>query len=143
MSDPTLAMSDPSPEQTVGPLVDAHPALRPQRVTLKGRWVTLSPLDAHKHAVSLYDGSNGEPERERVWTYLFDGPYPNLKDFRASLETKARSEDPLFFAAIDNVSGRALGYQTLTRFDAMNRVVEVGDILYTPALQRTAGATEA
>ncbi len=60
-------MSDPSPEQPLGAVVDAHPAARPQRVTLKGRWITLAPLDAMKHAVSLSDGSNGEPERERVW----------------------------------------------------------------------------
>ena len=112
-------------------------------MTLAGRWVTLAPLDARKHAVSLYDGSNGAPDRERVWTYLGDGPYANLQDFRASIETKARSEDPLFFAVIDNASGRALGYQTLMRFDAANRVVEVGNVMYTPALQRTAGATEA
>ena len=30
----------------IGPLVDSHPAKRPERVTLKGRWVTLVPLDA-------------------------------------------------------------------------------------------------
>ena len=132
-----------APPSPIGPEVDAHPAGRPQRVKLTGRRVTLAPLDARKHAVSLYDGSNGDAGRERVWTYLFDGPYANLQDFRASLETKAHSEDPLFFAVIDNASGRALGYQTLMRFDAANRVVEVGNIMYTPALQRTAGATEA
>ncbi len=136
-------MSDESQQQPLGPLVDAHPAPRPQRVTLAGRWVTLAPLDPKKHAVSLYDGSNGEPERERVWTYLFDGPYDTLHDFRASLETKARSEDPLYFAVIDNATGRALGYQALMRIDSANRVVEVGSVMYTPALQRTAGATEA
>ena len=130
-------------QQPVGPTVDAHPASRPERVTLSGRWITLAPLDAHKHAVSLYDGSNGEPERERVWTYLFDGPYANLQEFRMSLESKARSEDPLFFAVIGNATGRALGYQTLLRIDAANRVIEVGNIMYTPALQRTRGATEA
>jgi RimJ/RimL family protein N-acetyltransferase len=130
-------------EQPIGPEVDAQPASRPERVTLAGRWITLAPLDAHKHAVSLYDGANGEPERERVWTYLSDGPYANLHDFRASLEAKARSEDPLFFAVIGHATGRALGYQTLMRFDAANRVIEVGNVMYTPALQRTAGATEA
>ena len=137
------APSSEAPSWPLGPVVDAHPAHRPQRVTLAGRRVTLAPLDARKHAVSLYDGSNGDEDRERVWTYLGDGPYANLQDFRASLEAKARSEDPLFFAVVDNASGRALGYQTLMRFDAANRVVEVGNILYTPALQRTAGATEA
>ena len=136
-------MSDENPRQPLGPEVDDHPAHRPQRVTLAGRWITLAPLDPKKHAVSLYDGSNGEPERERIWTYLFDGPFSNLHDFRASLEAKAQSDDPLFFAVIDNATGRALGYQTLMRFDAANRVIEVGNIMYTPALQRTAGATEA
>jgi RimJ/RimL family protein N-acetyltransferase len=29
------------------------------------------------------------------------------------------------------------------RIDAPNRVIEVGNIMYTPAMQRTAGATEA
>jgi len=115
-----------NPEEPLGPFVDARPAHRPERVTLAGRWVTLAPLDSARHAVSLYDGSNGEPERERVWTYLFDGPYANLHDFRASLETKARSEDPLFFAVIDNATGRALGYQTLMRFDAANPSGEDG-----------------
>jgi RimJ/RimL family protein N-acetyltransferase len=129
--------------QPIGPPVDVHPAKRPARVTLKGRHITLVPLDAHKHAVSLYDLSNGDPDRERVWTYLFDGPYANLQDFRANIEIKARSEDPLFFAVIDNATGRALGYQTFLRIDPANRVIEVGNIMYTSAMQRTSGATEA
>jgi len=127
----------------IGPLVNAHPADRPERVTLKGRWITLVPLDAAAHAEALYEGSNGDAAREAVWTYLFDGPYTSLDEFRANLEAKARSTDPLFFVVIDNSSGRALGYQTLMRIDAANRVVEVGNIMYTPAMQRTAGATEA
>ena len=67
----------------------------------------------------------------------------DLDEFRANIEAKARSTDPLFFAVIDNASGRAVGYQTFMRIDAANRVIEVGNILYTPAMQRTAGATEA
>lgn len=129
--------------QPIGPLVDAHPARRPERVSLKGRRVTLAPLDPDRHAEALYEGSNGDAGRESVWTYLFDGPYRSLDEFRAAIEAKARSADPLFFAVIDNPSGRALGYQTLMRIDAANRVIEVGNIMYTPALQRTAGATEA
>jgi RimJ/RimL family protein N-acetyltransferase len=132
-----------SATQPIGPLVDAHPGRRPERVTLKGRWVTLAPLDAHAHAEALYEGSNGDAARESVWTYLFDGPYRNLGEFRANIENKARSADPLFFAVIDNTSGRAVGYQTFLRIDPANRVIEVGNIMYTPAMQRTAGATEA
>ena len=136
-------MTSAPASQPIGPLVNAHPADRPERVTLKGRWITLVPLGAAAHAEALYEGSNGDAAREAVWTYLFDGPYTSLDEFRASLEAKARSTDPLFFAVIDNSSGRALGYQTLMRIDAANRVIEVGNIMYTPAMQRTAGATEA
>jgi RimJ/RimL family protein N-acetyltransferase len=136
-------MTPASATQPIGPLVEAHPAKRPERVTLKGRFVTLMPLDASAHAEALYKGSNGDPARETVWTYLFDGPYRSLDEFRANIELKARAADPLFFAVIDNASGRAVGYQTFLRIDPPNRVIEVGNIMYTPAMQRTAGATEA
>jgi RimJ/RimL family protein N-acetyltransferase len=127
----------------IGPLVDSHPAKRPERVTLEGRWITLAPLDPEKHAEALYEGSNGDAARETVWTYLFDGPYRSLDEFRAAIELKARSADPLFFAVIDNASGRVVGYQTLMRIDVANRVIEVGNVMYTPPMQRTVGATEA
>jgi RimJ/RimL family protein N-acetyltransferase len=136
-------MTPPSATLPIGPLVDSHPAERPERVTLKGRWITLVPLDAAAHAEALFEGSNGDAARESVWTYLFDGPYRTLDGFRANIEAKARSVDPLFFAVIDNASGRAVGYQTFLRIDPSNRVIEVGNIMYTPAMQRTAGATEA
>ncbi len=133
-------------QATLRPLglpVDAHHAKRPERVTLRGRWITLAPLDAEKHAAALYEGSNGDETRNRVWTYLANGPFANLADFAADIELKARSVDPHFFAVVDNGSGRAVGFQALMRIDPANRVIEVGNILYTPALQRTAGATEA
>jgi len=125
----------------LGAPVDPSPARRPERVTLAGADVTLAPLDA-AHADALYDGSHGDG-RESVWAYMGDGPYEDRAAFRLAVEAKARSSDPLFFAIIDNASGRAVGYQTLMRIDAVNRVIETGNILMTPALQRTRGATEA
>jgi RimJ/RimL family protein N-acetyltransferase len=127
----------------IGPSIDSHSAKRPERATLEGRWVTLVPLNPNEHAKALYEGSNGDAAREAAWAYLFDGPYASLDEFRANLEAKARSTDPLFFTVIDKASGKAVGYQTFLRIDLPNRVIEVGNILYTPAIQRTAGATEA
>ncbi len=128
--------------QPIGPFVEAHPAKRPERVTLRGRAVTLAPLDADSHADALFHGANGG-DKDRVWTYLSDGPYADAAVFKASIAAKAQSADPLFFAILDNASRSAVGYQTLMRVDATNRVIEVGNILYTPAMQRTIGATEA
>src|SRR5271154_3930615 len=116
--------------QPIGPVVESHPAKRPERVTFEGRWVTLAPLDADKHAEALYEGSNGDAARESVWTYLFDGPYPGRAVFKANIAAKARSTDPLFFAVVNNATGVAVGYQTLMRIDLPNRVIEVGNIMY-------------
>ena len=124
----------------VGPLVDAHAAQRPRRDTLEGRFVRLVPLE-DRHAEDLFAPAHG-PQREALWAYMGDGPYVDLEAFRAAIAAKAASVDPLFWAAVD-ASGVAQGYLSLMRIDAPNRVIEVGNILYTPALQRTPAATEA
>jgi RimJ/RimL family protein N-acetyltransferase len=128
--------------RTIGLPVDAHAAKRPERVTLQGRCITLVPVDAEKHAEALYAGSHGEGH-DRVWTYLPYGPFANLASFAADIELKARSSDPQYFAVIANDSGLAVGYQSLMRIDPPNRVIEVGHVMYMPAMQRTARATEA
>ena len=136
-------MTDAPAARPIGPLVDAHPAKRPERVTLKGRWVTLAPLDAPAHSKDLFEASSGDSTREAVWDYLFNGPFADLEEFSADVELKAKAADPHYFAIIDNASGRAVGYESLMRIDAPNRVIEVGGIMYTPEMQRTPGATEA
>jgi RimJ/RimL family protein N-acetyltransferase len=126
----------------IGPIVDTQPAKRPQRVTLEGRFVSLTPLNAASHSDALFDAANGG-DKDQVWDYLFDGPYADREIFRASIEARAKSDDPLFFAIIDKKSGQPLGYQTFLRIEPAHRVIEVGNILYTLGLQRTPGATEA
>ncbi len=135
-------MTKPLEPQPVGPMVNPRPARRPERVTLSGRAVTLVPLDAESHADALFAGANGG-DTDRVWAYLADGPFTEAAAFKANIAAKAQSADPLFFAVLDNPSGLAVGYQALMRVDAANRAIEIGNILYTPAIQRTIGATEA
>jgi len=125
-----------------GELADATPARRPERVILDGHFVRLEPLDPAAHAEALYEGSHG-PEREDLYRYLFPEPSPDLESFRARMEESAASQDRLFFAVVDAATGRALGHATYLRIDPANRVIEVGNILYTPALQRSPGGTEA
>lgn len=116
--------------------------IRPQRTTLEGRYVQLVPLNPAAHAGALYEASHG-PGHEDLWRYLFDGPYATAEAFRAALDQKASTDDPLFFAILDRSEGRALGYASFMRIEPAHRSIEVGSILYTPRLQRTAGATEA
>jgi RimJ/RimL family protein N-acetyltransferase/ribosomal protein S18 acetylase RimI-like enzyme len=124
----------------VGPPVATHPARRPVPTTLKGRFVTLAPLDV-SHAESLYADTHG-PRKNSMWRYLFDGPFEDLESFRASIASKATSADPLFFAILD-AAGTCVGHVTLMRIDEKHRVIETGNIIYGASLQRTPGATEA
>jgi RimJ/RimL family protein N-acetyltransferase len=122
--------------------VEAMPARRPQPTTLDGRAVSIVPLDPVAHADALFKGACGE-ENERLWLYLFEGPFATRAAFDNHLQQKTRSEDPLFFAILDKASGDAVGHAAYMRIEPAHRVIEVGSILYTPRLQRTIGATEA
>jgi RimJ/RimL family protein N-acetyltransferase len=123
-------------------LLDTGPALRPQRVTLEGRLVSLVPLDPARHGESLWK-SVRDPKNDPLWDYLADGPFREFAAFNAALAGKAASDDPLFFAIVARHSGDAAGYASYMRIEPAHRVIEVGGILFTPALQRTAAATEA
>lgn len=122
--------------------MNSAPAKKPERTTLPGRVVSMVPLDPEAHAEAIYKGSHGDG-RESLWDWLFDGPFPDLVSFTVSLKQKAASQDPLFFAILDNQTRRALGHATYLRIEPAHRVIEVGNILYTTDLQRTIGATEA
>lgn len=139
----------------LGPLVpDSTPAPRPSRITLHGRTVTLEPLK-ESHADELYLLVGGS-ENAWLWDYMGDGPSTNVEQFRASVAAKAQSEDPLFWAVIvpskkknnggddkDNNEGKAVGVVSLLRISPEQRTVEVGNLLFASALQRTTAATEA
>ncbi|WP_159729547.1 GNAT family N-acetyltransferase [Methylosinus sp. Ce-a6] len=113
----------------------------PTRARLSGRLTTLVPL-APEHADDLYAATHGE-EREALWRYLFIGPFADRAAFRAAVEQMAAATDALYFAVLDNGDGRALGFQAYLNVEPANRAIEVGGVLYSPALQRTAAATEA
>jgi RimJ/RimL family protein N-acetyltransferase len=133
---------DPSSGLPIGTRVATGTAQRPQRATLAGRLVNIVPLDPVVHGNSLYEGSHG-PGRDQLWLYLWEGPFPTRAAFDADLERKKTSEDPLYFSILDRASGLAQGHAAYLRIEPRQRVIEVGAILYTPRLQRTAAATEA
>jgi RimJ/RimL family protein N-acetyltransferase len=136
-----MTKSEPHPQtgQPVGLPVDTTPAQRPGPVTLKGRYGHLEKLTP-EHAADLWTVFAGQ---DQVWTYIStDGPFVNFQKFSAFMEERAATADPYAYAIID-MSGRAIGYFTLLRIEPQMRVIEVGHVLYSPALQRTPLGTEA
>lgn len=129
--------------QPVGPEVpDWQAPPRPPRAIMTGRFCRLEPLDAARHAAALHAACALDRDG-RMWTYLFDGPFATEVGFRAWLERRERSEDPLFFAIVDAATGRATGLASYLRIDPPHGVVEVGHLAFSPLLQRTTAATEA
>jgi RimJ/RimL family protein N-acetyltransferase len=126
----------------IGPEVGASPAKRPSRMTLRGRLVTIAPLAPTEHEHALYEGTHGA-DRDKLWLYLAEGPFADRASFRAYLEQRAKSEDPLSFAIVLNTTGRAGGHASFMRITPEHRVIEVGNIFYAPILARSAAATEA
>jgi RimJ/RimL family protein N-acetyltransferase len=124
----------------LGPPVDATPAERPGPVTLSGRYCRIEKLDVDRHADGLWQVLKDD---DRVWIYLAYGPFRERAAFDAWLAERAASLDPYFYAILDAENGKVLGQFTLMEIRPAMRVIEVGNVLYSPALQRTRAATEA
>jgi RimJ/RimL family protein N-acetyltransferase len=114
----------------------------PQRTAMLGRFCRVEALDAARHGADLFAANAGDAEG-RNFTYLPQKPFADEGSYRAWLERVAAAEDPLFHAIIDADSGRAVGVAAFMRIDCGNGVIEVGNINFSPALQRRPAATEA
>ena len=114
----------------------------PSHTALDGRYVRLEALDPVRHGVQLLASAKALGGEER-FRYLFEEAPADMSDFAPWLDKAAASEDPLFFAVVDKATNRAEGRQSLMRVDTTNGVIEIGHILWGPAIARTRVATEA
>ncbi len=114
---------------------------RPERITLEGRYARLEPLDMARHGADLYASARA-PGAEDRFRYLFEQAPADLAAFTPWFEKAAASTDPLFFATIDKRTGKAEGRQALMRIDPVHGVIEIGSILWGPAIARSRVTTE-
>jgi len=118
------------------------PVPPPRPLTLIGRYVTLEPLHADRHCAALWEAVRGYDE---VWQWLSDGPYASQADLHRALADKQASASAVFLAILPEGSDKptAAGYASFMRIEPAHGVVEVGNIMLSPHLQRTRAATEA
>jgi RimJ/RimL family protein N-acetyltransferase len=123
----------------LGPKVDTTPAPRPGPVVLDGRYGRVELLKP-EHADALWRAVQGH---DRIWTYMSSyGPFADEAAFTAWVPSRIALDDPYSYAVIDS-AGSAVGIATLMEIRPDDRCIEVGHILYSPALQRTPLGTEA
>lgn len=125
---------------TESDLLGWRPRALPRREAMRGRTVMLEPLDAGLHAADLWEGVHGH---DHLWDYLFDGPFATEAEFTADIDNKQLATDRIYYAIIPAEIGAAAGYASYLRMEPGHGVIEVGNILMGPALQRTTAATEA
>lgn len=127
-------VGDPVPGWASAPLPSAD--------VLSGRFCALERLDPDRHAVDLY-AAYASASDDRAWTYMAFGPFLSFESYYQWSVAAADSPDPRHYALTDAATGRALGTLALMRHDPANGVIEVGSIILSQVLQRTAAATEA
>ena len=110
-------------------------------VTLRGRHVTLEPLD-ERHAPGLYEAM----QDEEVCRYLAWPPPAALDETRAMIrdarELMARGQQ-VAFAQVSNASGAAIGSTRYLDIRPKDRQVEIGSTFLGRAFWRTPANTEA
>src|SRR5438270_1338570 len=96
---------------------------QPTRAAMEGRFCRLEALAAERHAEALYT-ANAVDVEGRNWTYLPYGPFDNFASYRAWIDEKCSSKDPLFFAILDQSTNRAVGVASYLRIDRDSGSIE-------------------
>ncbi len=116
-----------------------HPVPAPSPVTLRGRYVTLEPFNAH-HADAVWRAVHAHNE---LFHWLAHGPFTNETVMMESLDHWRHVEHAVLLAIIPAEIGLAAGWASYMRAVPQHGVIEVGNVLFSPDLQRTRAATEA
>jgi RimJ/RimL family protein N-acetyltransferase len=124
--------------QPIGPPLDGWTAPPfPPRQVLEGSHAMLEPLD-RLHIDGLWSALSIAPDS--LWTYMTAGPFTSRAVLADWVDSLIGDHALVPFAVI--VDGAPLGLLTYLRIDPPAGCVEIGSIVYSPALQRTTAATE-
>jgi RimJ/RimL family protein N-acetyltransferase len=116
------------------------PPPRPVRAAMHGRLVRLEPLlPAHAEALHAANALDGEG---RMWTYMGYGPFASAEAYGTWVGEVTRDGDPMFYAVLGQEDSRPLGVASYLRIAPAAGAIEVGNIAFSPRIQRRPGATE-
>lgn len=129
------------PNRPVGPRVDSWtPPPAPSGEILQGRYAALEPLDAEAHAILLF---RAYEDHDTLWDYMPYGPFHSAAQYHRWVRDTVADPGHLFYAIKNLETGNFEGVASYLRINPVAGSIEVGNINYSPALQRTRAATEA
>ena len=118
------------------------PRLRPGQAEIRGSHVVLEPLDWKRHGISINAAIGGATHAE-LWRYIPFGPFDAQEDFETIFEFNRGSEGWETLAIVDIKSSEALGMFSFMAIEESHGSVEIGCVVFGPAMQKTSQATEA
>jgi RimJ/RimL family protein N-acetyltransferase len=124
------------------PVPNWHGATFPPREEMRGRFCHLAPLQTEKHARDLWESFELDTENQ-TWTYLYHGPFEAFEGLEQWIEFTIHRTDAIPFAIVDATTLKAIGIAMYLRIDSNAGSIEVGNLHFSPLLQRTPAATEA
>lgn len=129
--------------QPVGVAVpDWQGATRPSREVMAGARCRIESLSAETHAEDLH-AAYAKDETGRNWTYLGYGPFETAASYAEWCRSNEDQPDPVFFAIVDSTTDRAVGVASYLRVFPELGSIEVGNLSFSPLLQKTPLSTEA
>ncbi|OBT77504.1 hypothetical protein VF21_05224 [Pseudogymnoascus sp. 05NY08] len=144
---PTAQEASQTP-RPMGQLLETPTPPFPPPTTLEGRACTLTPLSS-AHYPLLHRALCLPPAPPGLWDYMLRGPFPEFADFEVamnSLLNNDRDSKQYFVICTDPDDGGErvpMGMLSLIEINPAHRSLEIGNVIYAPALQRTVAATEA
>lgn len=140
-----MILHPPSPEPgsnpPVGHKVDMLPRPLPARIAHKGHQVDLEPLHV-RHAAELWQAAQSDASGAS-WTYLGYGPFTDASAMRGFLGGFVAAHDRYAWAVRPHRTGTADGWLTLMEVHPGDAAIELGNIWFSPRMQRSRAATEA
>ena len=121
---------------------DWKPCKLPALPTTEGRFVRISRLDPEADGPDLFLAVAG-PGNDTLWQYIPFGPPASTEELLATLEAMATSMGWQTLVIREVHSGKMLGMASYMRIRADVGSAEIGCVIFSKALQKTAAATEA
>lgn len=128
--------SDPRP---LGFAVDYDGAQTPVGEAVIGHWARLDPLQPTAHGAAIWPHVKDHPD---LWDYLYETPPTDAGAFAETLRVACAKPGWYGYAISTPEAGPVGNAFYLNTVPAMGSI-EVGNINFSPALQRTPAATEA
>ena len=120
-----------------------QPAKNPDNRTLDGLYIRLEKLDGTRHGDDLWLAFQGAHSDPALWDYMPFGPFAERPAFDTWLQALTNSLDPHFYAVIDKPGGQAQGLLSLMSIVPEHGRIEIGNVTFGAAMQRSPKSTEA